>query len=348
MIRYLLGYLWIILLTLSPLIAQEKYQYSYIPKKLYSTEVFPVTILALDTKMSTPLDFSFDKRSKTKPLDREPLKVSNGKNTFYTFYFKAKSDNFHLPKLLIKDINGTHILKKRLILVKKLDIPYKKSFCGVIASDFKIKTAQVSAFDKRHNLIDIIIEAHEANLEDMSIPNVIEDGIDSIQRRGSFQTIEYYFVIPSKIHKVTFNYYNVIKEQFVPITISTRYEHTHIKAIQSNLNPKDSSFSKLKKYTFGGLSIFFLLMFFIYRDAFYLILLIMAGIIFLTFFVPLEKVCVKARTPLYILPINTSTIGATIKKQTMLPVLNQYKHYYKVRYKDEITGWIKNEDICQN
>jgi len=347
MIRYLLGLLLLFAAAASPLSAQTEYRYSYVPKQLYAGQVFPVTVLAENADPAHPPTFRFDPKARIRPLEKKPLKVGNGKDLFYTFYFKAGKEDFRLPDLYIQESDRTLRLPGHLIPVRTLTAPPEERFCGVIASDFKIKTSQVSTFDDKNNLISLSIEAHEANLEDMAIPGVVEGGIEKLMRRGSLAIAEYYFVLPANVPEITFSYYNAIKQQFVPLKVSTSYEHKQV-AAQVDLNPKDSSFTKLKKYTFGALSLFFLLMFLLYRDYFYLVLLTVTVVTLVTFFSPLKKVCVQEGAPLYILPTATSTVGTTIDRDVRLPVLHQYRNFYKVEFKHGITGWIKNEDLCKN
>jgi hypothetical protein len=273
--------------------------------------------------------------------------VSNGKDAFYTFYFKAGEEEFHLPDLYIQESEQTLELPGTVIPVSHLEAPPEERFCGVIASDFKVRNSQVSTFDEKNNLIYLNIEAHEANLEDMAIPGVIEGGVEKFRRKGAMAIAEYYFVLPSNVGEITFSYFNAIKRQFVPVTVATSYEHKEV-ASQVELNPRDSSFTKFKKYTFAALSLFFLLMFIIYRDYFYLVLLTVTLVTLVTFFSPLRKTCVKQGAPLYILPVPNSTVGTRIEKRSKLSVLHEYKDYLKVEYKHGITGWIKNEDLCED
>ncbi len=329
------------------LAAQTEYRYSYVPKQLYVKQVFPVTVLAVDADPANPPTFRFDPRSRVQPLEKRPLKVGNGKDLFYTFYFKAGEEDVHLPDLYIQEMNQTLELPGTIIPVRTLQAPPEDRFCGVIASDFKVRNSQVSTFDETNNLVYLSIEAHEANLEDMAIPGVVEGGVEKFRRRGALSTGEYYFVLPANVEQITFSYYNAIKRQFVPVTVSTSYEHKEV-AAQVDLNPKDSGFTKLKKYTFAALSIFFLVMFLFYRDYFYLVLLTLTLVVLVTFFIPLKKVCVRQGSPLYILPIAHSTVGTRIEAKSRLPVLYEYKDYLKVEYHHGITGWIKHEDLCQD
>ena len=339
-------FLWIII-GASQLQAQVAYRFSYIPKQVYLHQVFPVTVLAVDADTHKPPTFRFDPRSKLQPLESRPVKVINGNDIFYTFYFKADRERVRLPDLWIQDEECSVKLNGETIPVTRLQAAPEDRFCGVIASDFKVKNSQVSTFDDKNNLIYLNIEAHEANLEDMQIPGVVEGGIEKMNRHGALATGEYYFVIPANVGEVRFSYFNSIKQQFVPLTVSTNYEHKNV-AAQVDLNPKESGFAQLKKYTFIALSLFFLLMFFVSRDFFYLALLAVTVITLVTFYAPLKKICVQEGAPLYILPVPGSTVGMRIDHQLKTPLLHQYRHYYKIQYRHGITGWIKDEDLCKD
>jgi len=349
MIRRLAGWIavWLLLTAATTLEAQTEYRYSYIPKQVYMNQVFPVSILAVDVDPHNPPTFRFDPSSPIHPLRKKPLRVANGRDAFYTFYFKATSDTLQIPDLYIQEENRSLRLPGSIIPVASLSAPPEDRFCGVIASDFKIRTSQVSTFDDKNNLIYLNLEAHEANLEDMKIPGIVEGGVEKLSRHGAQTTAEYYFVIPANVSRVRFSYYNPIKRQFVPVTVSTSYQDKQV-TVQTDLNPKDSSFTRLKKYTFIALSVFFLLMFIGSRDFFYLVLLTLSVITLFTFYSPLKKICVQEGAPLYILPIPGSTVGTRIDSVSSLPILHRYGHYYKVEYKQGVTGWIKDEDLCKD
>jgi hypothetical protein len=286
--RLLLGLLIFTVALVQGASAQTEYRYSYVPKQLYAGQVFPVTVMATDADPNHPPRFRFDPHAPSKPLESTPMVVGNGKDRFYTFYFKAGNEDFRLPELTILDKERSVTLRSRIIPVQTLQAPPEDRFCGVIASDFKIRTSQVSTFDEKNNLVYLSIEAHEANLEDMAIPGVVEGGIEKLKRYGSLVTGEYYFVIPANVDRITFSYYNPIKKQFIPLTVSTSYRHKEV-AAQVDLNPKDSSFTRLKKYTLIALSLFFLVMFLIYRDRFYLLLLVLSVAALVLIFIPLKK-----------------------------------------------------------
>jgi len=324
--------------------AGEKYKYSYTPKKVYENQIFPITVLEIGSGSTMP-HFTFDEMEASHPLFRKPLVVKNGSDSFYTFYFKADQTSFHLPGLMIEDENSTVYLDAAEIPVAKLKT--REDFCGVLAADMKIKTSQASTYDSKNNLVTLSIEAFEANLENMHLKRVIEDGIENIERKGAKARAEYYAVVPVSQKEIRFTYFNTIRKQYVflkaPITIIDYSVST-----QSELNPKDDSFTKIKKMTFIGLSLFFFILFLWKRDFFYLIIAVITVITLLTFYMPKKKICIKQGASLYILPTYTSRISTKIDSEITTPLLGEREEFNKIEYKNGIIGWIKNEDLCEN
>ena len=324
--------------------AEGAYKYSYIPKKVYENQIFPITVLEIGSDTLRPR-FAFDQRAESDPLFKKPLIVKNGNDTFYTFYFKADRGSFHLPGLTIEDGNDTAHLDPEDIPVARLK--GREDACGVLAADMKIKTSQASTYDSRNNLVTLSIEAFEANLENMHLENVLEDGVENIKRRGAKVRAEYYAVVPVTQKKIRFTYFNTIRKQYVfleaPITIIDYSVST-----QSELNPKDDSFTKLKKMTFAGLSLLFFVLFLWKRDFFYLVIMAISVITLLTFYMPKRKICVEQGAPLYILPTYTSRISTRIDTKTTTPLLGERDEFNKIEYKNGIIGWVKNENLCKN
>ncbi len=325
--------------------AQSEFKYSYMPKTVYEEQVFAVTIIASGESTATAPQFTFDRSSSMQPLFKKPLMVQNGPDSFYTFYFKAHTDDIRIPKLFISSESGEHSLDPNTIFIKSL----KKSedFCQVLAADMKIKNSQVSNFDEKNHIVTLSIEAFEANLEDMTLNNVQESGIEEVKRDNAKVEGEFYVVLPVEKKQLKFSYFNTIKDQYVSLEVPVVVEDASV-TTQSDLNPKEDSFEKLKKYTFIFLVLFFFIMFLFKRDFFYLVLGVVSFITLLTFYIPHKKICVKQGASLYILPTHTSTISTKIDQKIDTMLLGEREGFKKVEYKEGIIGWVKNEDICKN
>jgi hypothetical protein len=315
------------------------------PKKVYDNQLFAVTIISSGETATTKPQFTFDTLSKTQPLFKRPLVVQNGPDSFYTFYFKASNVDIRIPRLFISSQDGESSLEPKTIFIKTLK--QREDFCQVLAADMKIKNSQVSNYDEKNHIVTLSIEAFEANLEDMKLNNVQESGVDSLTRKNAKVEAEYYVVLPVEEKLLKFTYFNTIKKQYVFLEVPVVVADASV-TTQSDLNPKDDSFEKLKKYTFMFLVGFFLFMFLLKRDFFYLVFGVVSLITLLTFYIPHKRICVKQGASLYILPTQTSTISTRIDQKIDTMLLGERKGFKKVEYQEGIIGWIKNEDLCDN
>jgi len=325
----------------SILSAQSEYHYSYIPKKVYENQLFPVTVVGPDDSPT----FTFDISSSIKPLFSTPLEVKNGNDTFYTFYFKADKIDVRIPRLFITSSGTDFSLENKHIILGKLKSA--KKFSAVLAADMKIKNHQVSNFDGLNHMVTLSLEAYEANIEDMQLENISEFGVEHVKRDNAKVTAEFYAVLPRKQESLSFCYYNTIKRKYITLEIPVKVANASV-TTQSDLNPKVDAFERLKRYALITFSVFFFIMFLWKRDLFYLVLGIISIITLLTFYIPHKKICIKQGAPLYIIPTDTSTIGTRIDNQLDTMILAEHGLYNKIEYKKGIIGWIKNEDVCDN
>lgn len=325
--------------------AQSTFKYSYMPKKVYENQLFAVTVISSDELATGKPQFTFDSSSQTQPLFKTPLVVQNGRDSFYTFYFKAFHDDIRIPRLFITSQRVDTSIEPKNVLVKTLK--QREDFCQVLAADMKIKNSQVSNYDEKSHIVTLSIEAFEANLEDMTLKKAEEAGIDSLTRDNAKVAAEFYVVLPVEEKVLKFTYFNTIKKQYVFLEVPVVVADASV-STQSDLNPKEDSFEKLKKYTFMSLVGFFLLMFLLRRDFFYLVFGVVSIITLLTFYIPHKKICVKQGASLYILPTQTSTVSTKIDEKLDTMLLGERKGYKKVEYKEGIIGWVKNEDLCND
>ena len=324
--------------------AESEYKYSYMPKKVYQNQLFPVTVIDTAQRNENP-QFEFDKLSSVQPISEDPLVIRNGDDKFYTFYFKASKIDVRIPRLFIVSSSVNISLDPQNISLSTLKT--REDYCGVLAADMKIRNSQVSNYDEKHHLVTLSMEAFEANLEDMKINNVEEHGIEDIKRDNAKVEAEFYVVIPVTQKMLKFTYFNTIKKQYVFLQVPVELAEATV-TTQSDLNPKEDSFEKLKKYTFMILVLFFFLMFLFKRDFFYLVLGVVSLITLLTFYIPHEKICVKQGAPLYLIPTQTSTMSTKLDQELNTMILGERDEFIKIEYKKGIIGWIKNEDLCEN
>ncbi|HEY9191189.1 MAG TPA: hypothetical protein VIM88_10025 [Sulfurovum sp.] len=325
--------------------AQSEFKYSYMPKSVYENQLFPVTVIAAGLSPSEQPQFTFDRSSDIQPLFDTPLVVQNGADSFYTFYFKASDVDIRVPQLFISSQSGEDSLPPKTVFIERLE--KREDFSEVLAADMNIKNSQVSNYDEKSHIVTLSLEAYEANLEDMRLDDVQESGVESLKRDHAKVEAEFYVVLPISEKMLRFSYFNTIKRQFELLEVPVVVEDASV-TTQTDLNPKEDSFDKLKKYTFMFLVGFFFIMFLFKRDFFYLVLGVVSLITLLTFYIPHKKICVKQGASLYILPTQTSTISTRIDQELDTMLLGEREGFKKVEYKEGIIGWVKNEDLCED
>lgn len=323
--------------------SQSEYVYTYVPKQVYTNQLFPVTLVGPDESPT----LIFDRSSVIQPLFKKPLIVKNGKQNFYTFYFKAEYTDITLPMLFISSQSSETSLPDRKIRHMPLPLKIPENFSGVIASSMKIKNHQVSNFDGENHMVTLSLEAYEANLEDMLVKGVLEGDIESFHRKNAKVTAGYYAVLPNDKKELTFTYFNTIKRAFKTLSVPVHVVDASV-TTQSDLNPKGDAFERLKKYTLIGFVVFFLIMFLLRRDFFYLVLAVISLITLLTFYIPHKKICISQGTKMYILPTHTSTSSSIIDTNMDAMLLDTHGDFLKIEYKSGLIGWVKNENTCKN
>ena len=337
--------IYVSLFGISNLYGNTDYKYSYIPKKVYQNQIFSITVLEIGSIETNHIDFVFKNRGEIRPIFKEPLLVKNGKDTFYTFYFKAQNKSITLPSLAIKDNYGITVLKEQKIPIRRLK--HRDDFCGVLSADMRIKTSQASTYDESNNLVTLVIEGYEANIENMHLRDVVESGVENIKRDGAKVIAEFYVVTPVSQDRLKFTYFNTIKQQYIFLETNIDIKDSTV-STQSQVNPKDDNFDRLKRYLFISLSILFIILFIWKRDIFYLVLFMLSLGVLSTFYMPKERICVSEGTPLHILPTNGSTICTTTDEKFESDVLVKRANFYKIEYSNGVIGWIKDEDICKD
>jgi len=344
---YKSGFIWVWLLIIQTitLYAQTNYTYSYIPKQVYQNQLFCISIMSDDGDSKNIPDFEFDSWNDIQPISKKPLVIKNSSNTFYTFCFKAKTKDITIPRIFISTEQQKTMLNPHFIKVKALKAP--KNFSNIIATEFKVINSQISNLDKNSYMVTLSIEAIEANIDDIYIPNVTEYGFDRLDKSYAKSKAVLYIIVSNKQKYIEFSYFNSIKKQFENIKIKLHVEDSSV-TTQSDLNPQYDSFDLLKKYLFMLMVAFFFIMFTIKRDFFYLTLGVVSLITLLTFYIPHKKICIKEGSSLYILPTRTSRVSTTITEKYSTDILGEHNHYKKIQYKNHIVGWIKDEDVCKD
>lgn len=325
--------------------AQSEFKYSYFPKKIYQNQIFPVTVIGIDTKEDQTPEFTFDPNSDIQPMSKVPLVIKNNNDSFYTFYFKASDQDIKIPALRITAGNHYSVLRAGFIPLKPLEP--REDFIGVIAADIKVKNSQVSNYDETNHIVTLRIEANEANLEDMKLATLEESGIEEIVRDNAKVYGDFYAILPTDQKELKFSYFNTIKHEYSTIQVAVEVKDASV-STQAELNPKNDSFEQLKKFLLVSLTLFMFIMFLFKRDFFFLVLGVISFITLLTLYIPHKRICIKEGSALYILPTHTSTVSGYISERLDAPLLGERDEYLKVETNQGVIGWVKNEDLCKH
>ena len=337
----------LILFTLPLFAGGAPYSYSYTPKVVYKNQLFPVTILVKHYNPQDPPQFEYDTISLLQPVNLKPVKVINKEEAFFTYYFKANSNDtsIDIPSLSIWNLEHTYTLNSKKIALKDLT-KKDKHYSGVLASKLRVNSIKVDTYDSSHNLVTLNLEANEANLEDMHIPDVIDDGVEKLKIDGALITSTYYFIISSDTKSVIFSYFNTIKRSFKTKKISLKNQKSSLDS--NNLKPKEIDFEKIKRYILITITIILAIMYLFTKDWVYLLFFIMAMATLIYIFMPKKSICINEGAPLYILPTKNSNISLRVDRTFNTKILKSYKNFNKIEYKNSLSGWIKNEDTCKN
>jgi hypothetical protein len=341
--RYFLTFVFF-LFTTTTLFSNDDFYYSYIPKKVYQNQVFPLTIASEKYKNSEELTIIFDSKD---ALYNEPLVVNNNNGSFYTFYFKAnKSTDITTPSFTIETENGKKFrLNSLKIPIIKLEP--QDDFSGVYGSKFKLKNYHISEYNEDNLLVSLSLEAFEANLDDFHLDGIKEQNIEDIHRDFANIDGEYFAIVPKNKKELSFSYYHTLQEKFISTTLLLQIKNDPTTE-QLDINPKDSSFDTFKKYLFIFLVLLFIILYIIKRDKFYLFFIIVSAIILVTFYIPKGRICIKKGSDIYILPTNTSTISANTEEKINRMTLDTRGEYIKVEYQEGLIGWVRNDDVCED
>ncbi len=343
-----IGLFFLIVFSQTLFALDKPYSYSYIPKVVYQKQVFPVTVYAKHYNPNEDLSFEFDSLNLLQPINTKPIVIQNQNEAFFTFYFKINKnkEDIEIPTLTIWNSSFSYILHAQEIKVKRLDSSKKVNFSNVIASSLQIDNVTIDPYDSKYLLVTLFLSAKEANLEDFHIPNSIDEGIEKIQREGANTKIKYYFIVKNSVKSVTFSYFDTLKKEFIEKKIDLEDYKNRI--VHKGFNPKELTFDKLKQYFMYALVLFFLIMFFVTKEKLYIILFTLLALFILYTLLFKKTICIKEGASLYILPTTHSTVFTRIDKEMHKNIIRKYKNFYKINLKDDITGWIKDEDVCKN
>ncbi|RXJ67920.1 hypothetical protein CRV08_08885 [Halarcobacter ebronensis] len=332
--------------------------YLYQPKHIYKNQRFEIEIKALITRS----DYDTIKTIFLNDINMTPLNADNqwiksvDNDNIYTnrYYFKAYEENFKLPDFEVQLFNKGVLVESRVLTAPEVSFSEiaknDDKFSNVIASELTLIGSKSKQYTNKEALTILDIVAKESNLEDFNLKGIEEQGFTVIEDNYPEQHIIYYIVIPIHKKDIVFNYYNSVKNKLEKITVPIVFEEELV-STQTDLNPNNSSFEFYKKVGTGVLALVLLIVFVIRRRFYILILFLIVAITFTIFAIPNKLIKLKADTVIYILPTKNSTIFRKLSGEIIVEDMKRKNGFVKIMFNKDgnnFIGWVKEEDVIKN
>ncbi len=313
-----------------------------VPKELFLHQIFSATFRYLSAPKAHYNLFNL--KGLKVVYDQTPIKRDD-LYTYKTVYFKVLSPEAALPGVAITTSSGTFKIVPYPLTIKQLHPP--TDFCGVLAKKFHIQKYQAIQYNKNNNLVMLKIEVLEGNAEDFHLPFALKEEIKESNLTFPSLTILYYAIVPASLSQLRFSYFDTTTREFKKLFFDIKVKDESV-STQSDIRPAEDKNKVVKITLFSALGVLALLWAF-WKRGLFLALLGIASLGYAIYLsIPLQKVCVKQGTKIYILPTKNSTIFRINEHQKEYTKLNEVGEYIKIKLSQDRIGWIKNEDICKN
>lgn len=324
--------------------------YEKIPSRVLKGEIFTVAIKTLSTvKNFTDISYRLSNSKGLKLLNNTPSREIESKYYHETFYFIATSEDAALPDFtatLVDQSNeryaSTTLAGEKLNVIS---LNPKKDFSNIVANSFDIVEYKTTNYDALRNIVVFVATATNCDISALKLNNVYKQGTESITESHLESRIIYYAIIDKKIENLSFSYYNLVKNQFMPIDIPIIVNDDSV-TTQSDLKPKDQSNEIIKMGVAAGVAFLAFIMI-LWKKSYVYLLFIVIPLAYIVYAgVPSKEICIKAGTKIHLLPVSNGTIFETTQKEQHLQKEDEIKGWIKIQLENEKIGWIKNEDLC--
>jgi len=324
--------------------------YEKIPSRVLEGEIFTVTIKALSTvKDFMDITYTATNSQGLKLLSEFPSREIDSRYYYETFHFLATSSTIRLPDFTATLIgNNNEESRPTTLLGKELNVISlnpKKDFSHIVAKEFEILEYKTTSYDALHNIVVFVATASNCDISALSLNNVYKQGVESITESYFDSKITYYAIIDKKLENLSFSYFNLEKNRFIPIYIPIIVDDDSV-TTQSDLKPKNQSHEILKMAAAAAVAViaFFIIL---WRRKYIYLIFILLPLTYIAYVgSPSKEVCIKENSNIYLLPLVNGTIFETTSSVYHLKQEDEIKGWVKVLLENEKIGWVKNEDIC--
>lgn len=326
--------------------------YEKVPSRVLKGEIFKVTIKALSTvKDFVDITYELSDSEGVKLLNDFPSRNIDSNNYFETFYFLATSDTIKLPNITATLLDDNNIrYQKTTLFGEKLDVISlnpDKNFSNIIADSFEVTQYKTTNYDSTHNIVVFVATAANCNISALKLNDVYKQGKESIFESYTNSKITYYAIIDKSIDNLSFTYFNLSKNRFMPINIPIIVNDDMV-TTQSDLKPKDQSHEILKMGLASVIALVAFLIILWRKKYIYLIFIIIPLVYVLYAGTPSKEVCIKQGANIYLLPVRNGTIFETTPSEYHLQKEGESEDWIKIQLENKKIGWVKNEDLCSN
>lgn len=326
--------------------------YEKIPSRVLKGEIFSITIKAIST-VSDFVDITYELSNSEglKFLNDLPSRDVDPKYYLETFYFLATSDSAKLPdfKATLLDYKDTQYETTTLLgeSLNVISLNPKNDFSNILANSFEILEYKTTNYDSTHNIVVFVAAATNCDISAIKLQNVYKQGKESITESYLNSKITYYVIIDKSVETLSFSYFNLNKNRFLPIDIPIIVSDDRV-TTQSDLKPTDQSHEILKMSIASIVAVVAFLIILWRKKYVYLVFIIIPLIYVLYAGTPSKDVCIKQGSNIYLLPVHNGTIFETATSEHHLQKEGETKEWVKIQLENKKIGWVKNEDICSN
>ncbi len=332
--------------------AKLLYQSYYeLPKKLFKGQLFTLTIKALSAQEDYNISYEFSNSVGVTLLSEEHIRKVVTPYFYDTFYFQVTGNRVKTPdistSLSFEKTGGELTETLKGVDIETVCLNPETDFSSVLANEFRVLEYKTSQYDNQHNIVVFSAEAKMANLENFSLNVATKEGIDSYEADLPYSKITYYAVVSKQLNELKFSYFNLNTRRFQDLVIPIVVENDRV-STQTDLAPTQNTHSFQKMVIAGAISAIGLILFLLRRKKFYLLIFLLPLFFIAKLAVPIQHVCIKEDSNIYLLPMRNGTIFEQVPYRFTTELLGETQGFTKIRMQNNQIGWVKDEDLCKN
>lgn len=315
-------------------------------------EVFAIKLHAKSTE-KTDFEFALDFVKNDSLIFLNPsVKFTQNEDDYSAvLYFQALDANAELAQIIVSLKRNKIVFQQAQLNIAPLSfkrINGGKNYSHIVASELGIRHFRSDLFDDKNLVINIELNAKNANLQGFHLNNekIIEQRVDGL--RGDFAESSGFYsaVLPPNTSDFYFEYFDLNAQKMLSYTLKIELSTDKI-STQSDLNPKNSSldfYKRLGLWVFAG--IFGLIFAFRRRYAYLIIALVIFGVSFLIGSSNTAKIGIlKENSKAQLLPTTQSSYFQANESEAEVEILGQRQDYVKILLKDGRIGWVKKDSL---